>query len=287
MTRPTWFLLTATLVVAGDLSIALVAPSHGEAQVRRGDGEARERGGTRGGRTSRGDRVRQISHDVDWVGIALFAVAGPMIALDDPMDTRWRWADHPYADDVDGHAVLPQGGPDDPPIQDVAVQGRVEGGYAWPAMGRASADVRVVTPFRSTFGAGYTALLGAREGGGVEHQGLVGGRVGLLFAQDEYLQFRLDIGMLVFHDAQGEVWGGELRYGVDIFPIRPLVISIEAIGGPFEDDSFFFGGRVTVGVLAGPVELYLGYDHLEIVPMATRSLRGRMSGPIGGVRFWI
>lgn len=98
------------------------------------------------------------------------------------------------------------------------------------------------------------------------------------FAQNEYVQFRMGVGPRFFMGEGVTAVGFNFTYGMDIFPVKPLTIGLHGDLG----NAGYAGlahGRITVGVVLGPVELYAGWDALAIG-------KTRYNGPVGGLRAW-
>jgi hypothetical protein len=72
--------------------------------------------------------------------------------------------------------------------------------------------------------------------------------------------------------------GFNASYAMDIFPMRPLVLSASVDVGQL-GYALVVHGRGTVGVMLARVELYAGYDVMLIDPVL-------FQGPIAGVRLW-
>ncbi len=100
----------------------------------------------------------------------------------------------------------------------------------------------------------------------------------LLFAQNEYAQFRSGLGMRVMPDGDITHRGWHLLYGFDLYPTRPLVLSFHGDLGML-GEAGIASLRATAGAVVGQVELYGGYEGLWIgdVDLGTWVL---------GVRLW-
>jgi hypothetical protein len=71
-------------------------------------------------------------------------------------------------------------------------------------------------------------------------------------------------------------FGFNFTYGGDIYPIKPLVISAELDAG-WIGEAWLIHLRSTVGVQWKQVEVYTGYDYLEIGQV-------QLDGFVAGVR---
>ncbi|MFO8070925.1 MAG: hypothetical protein R6V85_03525 [Polyangia bacterium] len=102
------------------------------------------------------------------------------------------------------------------------------------------------------------------------------------FAQHEAVEMRSGIGARLMHDFQAAARidaGFNFTYGLDIFPVDPLVLSASIDLGNL-GYAFVAHGRGQIGVTRWGVEIYAGWDAMWIgkVPL---------HGPILGLRGWI
>jgi hypothetical protein len=85
------------------------------------------------------------------------------------------------------------------------------------------------------------------------------------FAQHEKWQFRGGVGLNWFaEDARADL-GVNFTYGVDCYPMRPLILSSEVDIGTL-GKSYLFHWQTTCGVHWRGVETYVGYDYADIGP---------------------
>ncbi|MFH1918872.1 MAG: hypothetical protein ABIP48_03150 [Planctomycetota bacterium] len=98
------------------------------------------------------------------------------------------------------------------------------------------------------------------------------------FAQNEFAQFRTGLGFNWLDDPVDTNYGFNFTYGADLFPRRPWVLSATIDWGTLQRAELF-RFRTTAGVLVRGVEVYTGYEYLDID--ATQ-----MNGLMGGVRIW-
>ena len=72
--------------------------------------------------------------------------------------------------------------------------------------------------------------------------------------------------------------GFNFTYGMDWFPVRPVVVSGTIDWGRLGDASLFHG-RASIGLLLNRFEVFTGYDHynLEGAPL---------NGLVNGLRIW-
>lgn len=106
----------------------------------------------------------------------------------------------------------------------------------------------------------------------------------LAIPADDALTVLAGVGINTFHDRYGDESGWYAKLGVELFPIRPLVISAEIQGGfiradEFDSETFLGGGRATVGAIWNRVEAYGGWQATWIESVT-------LDGPVAGLRVW-
>ena len=98
------------------------------------------------------------------------------------------------------------------------------------------------------------------------------------FAQSEHAQFRTGVGFNWIDDPLDTNFGFNFTYGADFFPCKPWVVSATLDWGNI-GRAELFRFRTTAGVIVHGVEVYTGYEHLDIDNDQTNSL-------MAGVRIW-
>ena len=99
------------------------------------------------------------------------------------------------------------------------------------------------------------------------------------FAQNEHVAFYTGVGCRYYLDNRGGDAGVNVLYGCDIFPIRPVVVSLLVDGGNLGSEGVIHW-RATVGATVHGVELFAGYDFMR---MGCADLEG----PMAGLRFLV
>jgi hypothetical protein len=92
-------------------------------------------------------------------------------------------------------------------------------------------------------------------------------------------QMRFGLGWRYMIDAIGVENGFNLTFALDLFLIRPMVISANADVGNL-GQALFFHGRLTIGAIIKRVEIFAGYEAMLIGPVL-------FHGPVGGIRLWL
>ncbi len=99
------------------------------------------------------------------------------------------------------------------------------------------------------------------------------------FAQSDRSEWRIGVGMNWLDDRERVDYGFNFTYGVDFFPQRPWVISLDIDWGTL-GRAGLFRGRATAGVVVWGLETYLGYEYLDIG-------RTQCNNLVAGVRVWL
>ncbi len=245
-----------------------------------------------GGRSSHYHGTRQHGRSSGGGDLAYLAYLwlGPIMELGETYDRCWALADHPYAWDAPGYAVcIPPEiraiDPTLPPVQDESVQVRVEGGYVFFGVARTAVEARAMLPYRLEVDAAFVGFIEPQTSTDVALAGMASAHVGWRFAQDEHWQFRTLLGARTWTDIHGTAAGFDFRYGFEVFPIWPLVISFDFTVGDL-NTALTLGARLTVGFMLDLLELYVGYDDFAILPTDASIPLANLGGPIGGLRFW-
>jgi hypothetical protein len=98
------------------------------------------------------------------------------------------------------------------------------------------------------------------------------------FAQSPMLQMRTGLGFNWLADDLGSDVGFNFTYSGDFFPAEPWIVSAEIDWGKLGHAGLFHG-RASVGVHFHRVELYVGYDYLDVGDT-------QMNSAVSGVRIW-
>ena len=99
------------------------------------------------------------------------------------------------------------------------------------------------------------------------------------FAQSDWSEWRIGLGMNWLDDRERADYGFNFTYGVDFFSQRPWVISLDIDWGTLGRTGLF-RGRATAGVVVWGMETYLGYEYLDIG-------RTQCNNLLAGVRLWL
>ncbi|MEZ6133593.1 MAG: hypothetical protein R3C53_01655 [Pirellulaceae bacterium] len=99
------------------------------------------------------------------------------------------------------------------------------------------------------------------------------------FAQSEQLQMRTGIGLNWLADRVDNDLGFNFTYAGDWFPTRPVIVSHEIDWGKLGHAALFHA-RVTAGINYHRLEVYTGYDYLDVG-------QSKFDGLVGGVRLWL
>jgi hypothetical protein len=203
-----------------------------------------------------------------------------------------RFADHPYAGGMPGFlldmppitttAVSSDDGvePDEETLrsrQVVAAQLAAEAGSDTRLM-RAGMRARLQFPARLELDSDWSFYREV-DRGMVDVAWLGREHLSFRFAESSAVQFRSGIGPQHLVDSSGWVHGGDVTWGFDAFPGRPVLLAFEASVGVL-GKAFTAGLFSRIGVMQGPVEISLGWHQRWIgtVPLG---------GPFLSINFWI
>jgi hypothetical protein len=98
------------------------------------------------------------------------------------------------------------------------------------------------------------------------------------FAQSEHAQFRTGIGFNWMDDPLDTNFGFNFTYGADFFPSKPWIVSSTIDWGTLESAELF-RFRGTVGAILWGMEVYTGYEYLDVDSTQINAL-------LAGVRIW-
>lgn len=172
-----------------------------------------------------------------------------------------------------------------------------KGGHLWAAQLAADVSIldanvyrlrprfRLFTPTRFEFDAEagiYREDLNAedRASTGREHDWttISAAHVAYRFAQSQAVSFRIGAGARLLVDRTDTRVGYDFVYGVEAFPVRPLVLSASAGMGTL-GDAFVLDLRASLGVVVGAIEILIGIERLSVGDAV-------LAGPTGGIRVW-
>lgn len=195
----------------------------------------------------------------------------------------------PWEDSVDP-SELP-GLPSSPyPYGDWAEDGReptgllqmdVEGGYVFGGAARVGAGIRAEGPYRLDLDA-RLSMFGEPRADGFDAVGLLRAGIGLRIVDLPRAQVRLGLGGRLFGDAAGPVLGADASLGLDILPVKPFMLVIEAQTG-FVGAAWLAQLRGSIAIVRGSWSVYVGYEH---VVLASSGGIAELGGPMIGLAFW-
>jgi hypothetical protein len=209
---------------------------------------------------------------------------------------RTRFAPYPFATGYDGHIVEPF-----PPLSETeqsyyeaveaerelqtkprglpvaAVVGAESGIGLTDGIFRFGIAGRFMIPMRLELDSDWS-LFREISGSGTDRLWLGREHLSLRFAESSRVVFRSGIGPQHLCDAKGCVHGIDVNWGFEVFPVRPVVFSLEGdIGNAGE--AFALGVRGRIGFLLGPIEVGVGYHQRRIGTVD-------LGGPYLGLSTW-
>lgn len=187
---------------------------------------------------------------------------------------------HPYAAGSGGYAQ-PVIGPDGV-LRDArtALRLEAEAGYVLAGAGRAALSARVQLPFYVDLSARYS-LYWEPNAADLVAIGNIDVEVRLIDAIG--IQVRLGVGVRHFQDGDGGLFGPGGLIALDLFLVRPLVLSVEA-GMGIVGDALLASVRSRMGWIIDATEIYVGY-HFEALLGSTAEVA--LGGPMLGARQWL
>ena len=229
--------------------------------------------------------------------LAFYALTSPFwapyAALDDDWDVGGYFPRHPY-DNVPGYMM---GDPCLPWDEDPTCAADPLRTDRWPArprtwaarlrmeyadefndLTRVSGHLLLTTKSRLGLDTETSYHEEQLSGGGRDDLWLGDCNIFFRFAQNEHAQFRTGLGFNWLDDPVQTDFGFNFTYGADLFVRRPWVLSTTIDWGTL-GEAELFRFRTTAGVIVHGVEVYTGYEYLDID--ATH-----MNGIMGGVRIW-
>ena len=221
-----------------------------------------------------------------------YTLAAPFVlphrALGDDFDNSAGFLRHPYAAGMPGALFIEdieklldetkQGRAERPPLRPWSVRLAVEEGNDFDGLNRLTWHLLLDTATR--FGVRTSwSWFDERLGGG-RRDDLILGDVNLVvrFAQSERAEFRAGLGGRVLVDRDRSRGGFNFTYGADVFPARPVILSMVLDAGTLGSAGVFHV-RGTAGVNWRHWELYVGYDYLRVGA-------ADLQGPVAGLRAW-
>ncbi len=158
--------------------------------------------------------------------------------------------------------------------------GRMEMNYGDTFDDLQQIEGRLLLDSASRFGADTQAayLQENLPGGGHDELWLGDCNLVFRFAQSRRAAFRSGLGFNWLADGDDDQWGFNFTYGADFFPRRPWVVSTTLDWGTL-GSAELFRFNASLGALIRNVEVYTGYQYLDIDTTQTNSL-------LAGLRVW-
>jgi hypothetical protein len=155
---------------------------------------------------------------------------------------------------------------------------RVEYAASFNDLSRIGGQVLLDTASRWGLDTEFDYLHEDRNGGREDSLWLGDANVVFRFAQSPKLQMRTGLGLNWLSDQQDTDFGFNFTYGGDLFIANPWIMSAEIDWG-WLGHAGLFRGRTTLGVQFHRLEVYTGYEYLDVGRTQINSL-------ISGIRLW-
>jgi lysophospholipase L1-like esterase len=231
-----------------------------------------------------------VSHGpIDGEGLGALAAGGlltvtspiwvPMVLLDDNPWRQGHFRAYPYAGGEDGFLVPDPGGwgcPDD--LNAWSFRASVEDGDDFRGLNRLGAVFAVDTSWRLGAETRWDWYRESLTGGGHDEAWLGVTELTWRFAQKDWIAMQAGVGVRSWTDRVIDRWGANFHYGADLWPIRPLTMSLSVDLGNLGRD-FVVETRGLAGVTYRGWEAFVGYDFRRVGEV-------NLQGPFAGLRVW-
>jgi hypothetical protein len=191
-----------------------------------------------------------------------------------------RFARYPYADGVRGWVVSDAVAP----LPSASFRFSMDYAYDWEQVHRPALALSLDTSSGFGLRADYTNYVERLPEGAHDYLGI--GSLDAMFRMVDATRVALyfGLGWRYVPDNEALVNGFNSLLAIDIFPVRPLVVSAIAEGGNLGAAGFFHG-RVTLGALIQRLEIFIGYDAVVIGDGRENPIV--FHGPLAGIRGWL
>jgi hypothetical protein len=154
----------------------------------------------------------------------------------------------------------------------------LEGGTDFAGVGRFGGQLRLDSAYRLGILTSWN-YYNERLPCGCHDQFVIGDfNIIVRFAQNEFAAMYAGGGFRMLGDRFGNDFGCNFTYGMEWFPMRPVVVGAALDAGTLGSASVFHT-RATLGIVHRHWELYGGYDFLRIGNV-------NLQGPMAGVPLW-
>jgi hypothetical protein len=212
------------------------------------------------------------------LGLIAFApFTYPHLLLNDDLRRKGYFPSAPYADNHFGYMHFEEGA-EEAGFRRRAGRFSLEFGHNFDDIGRLGFDLRTETASRFGFRIRIDDFYDQSKCGCLDDFNLGTFDVTYRFAQSERLQMYAGVGLRNIDTSASSHYGYNFTYGADVYPVRPVILSLQMDGGAV-DGVGIFRARGTAGVIWRRYELFTGYDYLHIGGFDLHSL-------LAGVRVW-
>jgi hypothetical protein len=211
--------------------------------------------------------------------IALFPATLPHWLLKDDYERRGYFPSYPYAADQPGYLRFDPGDEDGPGhLRTRAGRFSLDYGTNFDHLERYGFDLTTETSSRFGFRLHSDTFSEHYSCGCYNDFEVADVDLTYRFAQCSWLQMYAGVGLRMIDTSVKDHYGYNFTYGADLFPVKPVVLSLQLDAGEVEDVGIFHV-RSTVGVLWRRFELFTGYDYLNIGGFD-------LQGMLAGLRLW-
>jgi hypothetical protein len=221
------------------------------------------------------------------LGAVAFPFVGPHALLEDDFGIDGFFARYPYADgrigylwtdQHEGEFASPETRPPPAARRTWAIRLSLEDGNDFRGLNRLGTQAVLDTTSRFGVRTNWNYLNESLGGGRSDETVLGDVNLTFRFAQNEIVRFYAGLGFRLMTDRQDTHFGFNFTYGIDVFPVKPLVLSSSFDVGSL-GSAAVFNVRATAGVVHRGWEVFGGYDFLRIGSV-------NLQGPVAGLRLW-
>ena len=155
--------------------------------------------------------------------------------------------------------------------------------YDWGGVHRPTAALALDTAAGLGGRADFTSYLEPREGKPADFLGIGSADLTLRVADSPRVAPYLGIGWRYLADGDAFRNGFNALFAIDVFPVRPLVVSATAEGGNL-GDAMYLHFRAALGASLQHLEIFAGYDAVVIRGGGDAIV---FHGPVAGIRGWL
>jgi hypothetical protein len=203
----------------------------------------------------------------------------PALAMNDDYGRDGFFPDYPYQQDRPGYMRFPVVEGDEPePLRTIAGSLTVEYGSDFKDVERYGQRLLLDTSPRFGIQAGHDWFREELDGGTTDEVNFGTVNLTFRFAQSRRALMYTGLGVNILDAGTKTDYGFNFLYGADVFPVKPVMLSLQMDAGTLGDANLF-RARGTVGINWRRFEAFIGYDYLNVGGV-------ELQGMMAGLRLW-